>query len=213
MLLKSITDNYIFYCTAFACAVVLAKCSGTSPFFAVLTLVYVSLVGYIGHAFVHHVNYTAAFEPFKSHPLFESFPWARTLCERFCYYTDFHEVTHHDTAINRTIPNLMTEFVLNFLNQGGILFGAVLACRYMNLAVILLWALAYCTVHNINYDYLRPKAHQYHHKDAHTNYGIDAWDIFFGTKHPEDKEVENINHYSINMVVLTALLGLYLVEK
>jgi hypothetical protein len=76
--------------------------------------------------------------------------------------------------------------------------------------VILLWALAYCTGHTINYDYLKPVAHQYHHKDAHTNYGIDAWDIFFGTKHPDDKEVEDINHYSINMVVLTALLCLYL---
>lgn len=46
-----------------------------------------------------------------------------------------------------------------------------------------------------------------HHLDKHTNYGIDIWDIMFNTKYQGDNtDIENINHYSINVVIISAIL-------
>ena len=213
MLVESITHNYIFYVTAIACTAAIAKFSHSSFVLAIVSLVYVSFIGYVTHAFVHNFNYATALKENCAHPLLVNNPRLFTFLERFCYYMDFHEVTHHDTTINRQIPNLLTEFTLNFITQGGFFMLVIVFCRYMNIYIVLLWAMAYCTVHNINYDYLKPAAHQYHHHDKNTNYGIDVWDVLFHTKHPEDKTVEDINHYSINMVVLTAIICLYLSEE
>ena len=38
-----------------------------------------------------------------------------------------------------------------------------------------------------------------------TNYGIDIYDIIFGTKYHWD-DLENYNHYSINIVIITGLI-------
>jgi len=212
MLVESITHNYIFYLSVLACAFTIAKFSKSSFILAVVSLVYVSFIGYVSHAFVHNFNYTNALKENSGHPLLVKYPKLVPYLEKLCYYMDFHEETHHDTTINRQIPNLLTEFVLNFLTQGGLFMLVILFCRYVNIYIVLLWALAYCTVHNINYDYIRPAAHQYHHQNKHTNYGIDVWDVLFQTKHPEDKTVEDINHYSINMIISTAIICLFLSE-
>ena len=46
-----------------------------------------------------------------------------------------------------------------------------------------------------------------HHLDKTSNYGIDIWDILFGTKYNDDpNEIESINHYSINLIILTAFV-------
>ena len=209
MLLESVWHNYVFYSTAIVCSVALALFSNTSPLLAVGSMVYVSFLGYVAHAFAHNYNYTEVLEQCDSR-LLDNVTVYR-LAHTFCKAMDFHEVIHHDTDINQRVVNVLGEFVLNFFNQGGLHILVILFCRYVNIYVVLLWALAYCTVHNINYDYLKPKAHRFHHIDKHTNYGIDFWDILCGTKHPDD-EIEDINHYSINLVVLTAMIVLCLTE-
>jgi hypothetical protein len=122
---------------------------------------------------------------------------------------DFHETVHHDLSVSRETENLVTEFVLNFFTQGGMLLGMILFFRCLNIYVVLLWAFAYCTVHIINYDYLRPQAHAKHHKNKHVNYGMDLWDLAFATK-AEDDPIEPINHYAINMALITASLSVLL---
>ena len=206
---QSVRENYLFYTSIVACSWVIARYSGKSFVFALLTFVYASFVGYAGHATVHYINFSEAYAQ-CTHPILKN-PVASPVFSTVCKYLDFHDVTHHDTTVNRQIQNVLLEFSLNFINQGGLLMVLVFICRYVNLYVVFLWSLAYCTVHNINYDYLAPVAHQFHHKDNTTNYGIDIWDILFGTKHPEDG-IENINHYAINMVLITALLVLYITD-
>ena len=208
-LVQSLKENYLFYGAIVACSWVLARLTGGRFLVALATFIYASFVGYAGHAIVHYVPFSEMYAQ-CTHPILKNrifTPILRTACR----YLDFHDTTHHDTAVNRQIPNVLLEFGLNFINQGGLLMVMVLLCRYMNLYVIFLWAYAYCTVHNINYDYLAPVSHQLHHKDKTTNYGIDVWDIIFGTKHTGDG-IEDINHYALNLGIITAILAVFITD-
>ena len=208
-LMQTFKENYWFYGAAVVCSWVLARYSGQRFIYALLTFVYASFVGYAGHAVVHYMNFEEMYAA-CTHPILKNKVFS-PIFTTACRYLDFHDITHHDLAVNRQISNVLAEFALNFMNQGGILMVLILICRRINIYVVFLWALAYSTVHNINYDYLAPVSHQLHHKDKTTNYGIDVWDILVGTKHPEDG-VEDINHYAINLGLITAGLVVFLTD-
>jgi hypothetical protein len=203
LLVESLNTNRYFIATSALCCFLLAKYSGSSFLTAAASLVYVSFVGYVVHAFAHQLNFVELLRncanPFLRQPV------VYKPLMKFCEFLDFHEGVHHDTAVNREWKNVLAEFVMNFFTQGGFLILAILFLRQVNLYVVLLWALAYCTIHNINYDLLRPESHKRHHENKNTNFGIDPWDIFFCTK-AEGDPVENINHYSYNMLFLTACI-------
>ena len=81
----------------------------------------------------------------------------------------------------------------------------------LNNSILMLWALFYATVHNINYNLTHPIEHKNHHMDAKTNYGIDIVDIILNTKyntiyHPEKTTFEDHNHASINIILITIYL-------
>jgi len=202
---ESLGLNKWFYLTAVACVCVLTKITKTNTLLGVITFVYVSFIGYVGHILVHHIKLTDYYA--KMDNVFTR-GWFGRQCKRICALTDFHETTHHDPTINRQTKNLLIEMVMNFLTQGGILMIFVYLCRRLSMYVVFLWALAYCTVHIINYEHLRPVAHARHHLDSHTNYGIDIWDILCGTKYPGDG-LENINHYAINLILITAAIYVF----
>jgi hypothetical protein len=80
------------------------------------------------------------------------------------------------------------------------LFGTIFLDKW----VILFSALFYSTIHNINYGYFKVNnVHSLHHKYPMTNFGPDICDIMFGTKHPDNTEVENTNHYIPNIIIIT----------
>jgi hypothetical protein len=201
---ESIRQNYIFYATSLLCCVVLSVKTQSSLFWAVVSFVYVSFFGYIVHVFAHNVNFGEMLE--KTDNAFVKNPVVHQPLKEFCRMMDFHEEVHHDLSVSRDTPNLLTEFALNFFTQGGMLLGMILFFRSLNIYIVLLWALAYCTVHIINYDYLRPQAHAKHHENKHVNYGMDLWDLAFATK-AEGDPIEPINHYAINMALITAALS------
>ena len=79
----------------------------------------------------------------------------------------------------------------------------------VNIYILLLWSLVYSTFHNINYNIIdNTLIHNEHHKNIFTNFGIDIVDLIFNSKY-DDRNIENINHYSINLVIITALLLYY----
>ena len=55
------------------------------------------------------------------------------------------------------------------------------------------------------YNLVPCKEHINHHKNPDTNYGIEIYDILFNTKNKNDVSVENYNHYSINLIIITIL--------
>lgn len=123
-------------------------------------------------------------------------------------FMDFHSVTHHDSSINKQPANVCYEFMNNFFTQGGGLVLFVWFCnRCIDMRVILLWALMYATAHNINYLFLKPTVHRDHHLHEDTNYGLDIADIIFDTKY-DLTDIEDYNHISINLIVITAIMVL-----
>ena len=114
--------------------------------------------------------------------------------------------------MNSTFKNIFLEAVNNTVTQGLMFVGVAIVIKHINLWACILWALLYATFHNINYLFIKPDTHKNHHLDPTVNFGIDIWDIIFNTKYPGE-ELEDYNHYSINIVLLTILLCYFIPEK
>ena len=118
---------------------------------------------------------------------------------------------HHDNN------NFFSHFsqILFELSLLGILIPLHIIDTYIGNNYIDIWsgglyALFYSTVHNYNYGQLRVNdVHYLHHKNIFMNYGPDICDITFNTKHPDNKEVENTNHYIPN-IILSSIFVLFL---
>ncbi len=208
---ENIKINYIFYIVTLFCLYALSwsKASDKSFIFIVLTFIIVSTLGYFYHYITHHIQFS---EVYKEHDtIIRKCPIVDKFVLKLCNIVDFHHVVHHDTSyekeddivpVNKKWKNIIYEFCHNFISQG---LGIILLSKFLNYldtSTILLWTTAYATIHNINYNIIKPTCHIDHHKDDKTNYGIDIYDIIFGTKYNWD-DLENYNHYSINMIIIT----------
>ena len=87
-----------------------------------------------------------------------------------------------------------------------------LICYYLGIRVfdpwiVIFFTLFYTTIHNVNYGMLHVnKVHREHHEELFCNLGPDVCDVLFGTKSPNDIDVENTNHYIPNVIILTILV-------
>jgi hypothetical protein len=122
-----------------------------------------------------------------------------------CNVMDFHSVTHHDSSINKQFKNVVLEILNNFLIQS--VFAVWFIQNVLNFKMVMVWGILYATLHNINYYFIKPSIHKDHHTKPTTNYGIDITDILFNTKY-DWNDIENYNHYSIN-IIITTLLFIY----
>jgi len=204
-IVQSLYLNYTFYLSLLVCVLLIAHYSQSSFFWAIVTIIFISAAGYFSHYISHHINAGELFEEYKHHvPSI-----LHTFIRYFCKLIDFHDEIHHDTSINKEFPNVATEFALNFYVQAGAFLIVFYIIQQMNLYVIALWGFMYATIHNINYVLYPSNTHILHHVNKTTNYGIDIWDILFNTKFDGDAsmdKLENINHYAINTIILTAIM-------
>jgi len=208
-LYQSIRLNYIFYISLLVCVCAIAYCNKTSYFWAIITVVFISVAGYCSHYISHRINATELFTKFNNEYSMIDNEYMKSGIEMFCKLIDFHDITHHDTEVNKQWGNLAMEFAMNFYVQAGAFLVVFYAIQQMDLYVITLWGLMYATIHNINYVLYPSNTHILHHVDKTTNYGIDIWDILFHTKFDGDSSyprLENINHYAINTVLITLIM-------
>ena len=76
----------------------------------------------------------------------------------------------------------------------------------LNVVTMLLWMLLYASVHLINYRLVHPNSHIAHHMDYYKNLSLtDMFDLIFDTKY-DKKNIQNLNHFIINVVIITTLL-------
>jgi hypothetical protein len=211
---QSIYLNYFFYLSLLVCVLSIAHFNKSSYFWAIVTIIFISVAGYVSHFVSHHIN---AGELFQKHEhILPNIPYLRSFLQYFCKLIDFHDEIHHDTSINKEFSNVATEFALNFYVQAGAFIIVFYIIQQMNLYVIALWGFMYATIHNINYVLFPSNTHILHHVDKTTNYGIDIWDIIFNTKFGGDMsmdKLENINHYAINTIILTGIMLVYMKLK
>ena len=206
-LIQTIRINYIFYITTLVCLAVISYYSGTNFLWSVITLIVVSFLGYITHYISHSVNVTKFYDSLNNDNYFTNNKIAHYFIKFICKCADFHDEIHHDTSINKKVHNVIFEFIFNFYTQAGAFLIIMYFVKKLNYYSVILWGLIYPTIHLINYDIIKCQVHMKHHLDKHTNYGIDIWDIMFNTKYQGDNtDIENINHYSINVVIISAIL-------
>jgi hypothetical protein len=208
-IVKSIKQNIFFYIVFFCCLYVLStsKKYDTSLWLLILTAGAVMVYGYIVHWISHHFQITEFYLNFDN--IFTRNPLINWAMIQFCWFFDFHAITHHDSSINKQFQNIALEFINNAMTQGLLLIISLKVisqmAKYIDNRIIVLWAFFYATVHNINYLYVKPATHRDHHLDETTNYGIDIMDIIFGTKY-DWNIIESHNHAAINLVVITAII-------
>ena len=186
------------------------------PNLLVISLIIAMIVGWVVHYVSHNYDFTMLYEEISPSFIKQRFPRIHKYIKIVLRYTmDFHDHVHHDTSINKSPLNLSMEMFQNFLTQGFIL---VLISYLLNLGlqirstvyklnhlVVLLWALFYTTIHNINYNLMKNEIHEEHHVNEYTNYGIDLVDILFNTKY-DLENIESHNHGAINVSFITLVL-------
>lgn len=202
---ESIKINKWFYLSLILCFYIFKQSNpdNTSYIILVVSYIFIMIIGHVSHRISHNVNFTDVYNKFKKNNIN---PCIDNIIIKTCKVLDFHSTTHHDSAINKQPENILYEFVNNILAQGGSLILLVTFVNYfIDFRVILMWALAYATNHNINYLFLKPSTHRDHHLHDNTNFGIDIADILFDTKHDLD-DIEVHNHISINLILVTLLI-------
>lgn len=208
--LKSLTINKWFYLTLFVCFYMfklhdVISLSKTSSSYSglIFSFIFILLFGHITHRLSHNIHFIQVYHNYKKGNINKH---VDTVLTNIFKFLDFHRTTHHDSDVNKKIINIFYEFMNNFLTQGGILIIFIWFCnRYIDMRVILLWALMYASAHNINYMFLKPTVHRDHHLHEDTNYGLDIADIIFDTKYNLN-DIENYNHISINLIIITAIM-------
>ena len=203
-LMQTLQTNWIFYITIILCIGYLSRFNSLNFVVMIYSLVAFSLLGYVVHYVSHHINFTEMYK--RSNNYITRSPILNYFMSKTCNFMDFHDATHHDIEINKTPMNILYEFFNNLMMQGLIVIGVIKLSQFLSLKMALLWGLFYATYHNINLLLDPTPTHMYHHKDKHSNYGIDAWDIFMGTKHPETP-LDNYNLASINVIIITLVIN------
>lgn len=209
---KSIKQNFPFYIVLILCLLSFTKCTynKSNSLLVLISMVFVSFCGYAVHLVSHYLGTTMS-EMYKSYDnIFTRNKYINWLAIKAINFGEFHAKTHHDTEVNKSAKNISLEIINNIVTQGGALIILKFLLGLLDNRVILLWALFYATVHNINYNISPPRTHQEHHLNDKTNYGIDIWDIIVGSKYNWDN-IETHNHAAINLIVITA--GIYYVSN
>ena len=244
--LESIKTNYIFWITILASIILISYYTTgnnkNSYISGIFTYIFIAFWGYLMHYISHSINFTDAYKNSTNIVcrILHQIPLINPIIETILYYTlDFHSIIHHDTSINKTPTNVIVEAVQNFLTQGGLLiifnnlykptflFKNTTVAVTLNNYILMLWALFYATVHNINYNITHPIEHKNHHIDPKTNYGIDIVDIILNSKYnnnthphnhthnhphthtlptPQPITIEDHNHAAINIILITIYL-------
>ena len=210
-LIKNIKINFIFYLSILISIYFICKEENKSLLIGISSFIFVSMSGYFVHFISHFTNYTKIFDTLDNYITRNKF--TAYFIRKTCKLVDFHDEIHHDTSVNKTFKNIIMEFGLNFATQAGGLLTLMYFSRQMSYWVVALWGLLYSTIHIINYEFVKPKSHMFHHVNKHTNYGLDIWDVIFNTKYKgNNHDTENINHGAINVILLTGII-IYVMKK
>lgn len=201
---KHIVINYTFYIICIICIYLLScKPSNKKGFVTMLiSFCFIAFAGYFIHMISHHIHYTKMYDDYPV--IYKNIPFFDKCIRNFTWFLDFHHITHHNSDINKETNNQLLEGINNFFMQGAIGIMAGTLYNMMDWRMFLFWGTFYASFHIINYTYLEPSVHRDHHIDIHSNYGIDIFDILMGTKY-DWNDIENYNHYSINMIILTII--------
>ena len=211
-IIKSIKMNYIFYIALFICSYIYSNRNVYITIALVSTFFLSGTIGYFVHMFSHNFSYHRLYNTtpniLKEHKISDY------ITRKIIWFFDYHHIIHHDSEINKRPLYIILEFINNLFMEGGGILILLFLSKYLQLESIFIWMFMYATGHNINYILKPCSQHINHHKDDHTNYGFDWYDILFGSKY-DMNNLENYNHLTINIVIgfLLLYIGKKLIQK
>ena len=209
---KSLKINKYFLFILFISLLIYCKKKKKSFISCFLTLLIVSFIGYFVHLFSHNINLRNVLDTRWNDNYFMTNKYIRSLLYSIADMLDFHDITHHNSEVNKTPKNITYEALINFLTQGGFLYIFYYLVKNSTPEMYLLWAFMYTTIHNINYVVMNSQIHKDHHADVNTNLFPDFWDIMCNTKYPIERngkieiEIEDFNNISLNLIIGLLLL-------
>ena len=181
--------NTPLYIVLLLCIYTLARAGGRSFLCTAITIIFVSFFSFWMTYISANATYgPATYGPATYRPSYNPCDTIITRC-----------------PIDTILCSANSKYLWDVLKAGGFVLLIKWILQLANSKAIIFWALLYPTVHNINYLYFKPLAHTEHHVDPHTNYGMDMWDLIFGTKH-DWSSLEVHNHAAINCVFITAVI-------
>jgi hypothetical protein len=175
-LLKSLQLNYKSFLLLFIALIFLSK---NNYLICFITFFILLILSYLSHYFYH--------------------------CEIF-YPLNVVHIYHHENN------NIFSHFIQVILEFQTACF--MLCIHYLfnfpllfNEWILLFFYLFYTTIHNINYSFFHVNhVHEIHHKKMNKNFGPDICDIMFSTKYNIKKDIENTDHYIVNIIILFFLI-------
>jgi hypothetical protein len=205
MLYQHFLKNIPFYIVLSYCLYLISGKSFCSINYlrCIFSWIFIGILGYFTHVISHNVDLRKIYNMFDN--VFTRNEYYNKAMDSILKVYEFHDESHHNLEINKEPINIFYEFVTNIYTQGLWFILLVEFVKLIDTKVVLLWCFMYATIHNINYNIVHPSVHQDHHKDCHTNYGIDVMDIVFNTKYDKN-DIENFNHVSINLLILTFII-------
>ena len=210
-IIKYLKENYILIGVLLSSLYILRK----PDKYNLITFFIVVVFGYLIHLAGHLIRMKKLakkiMKPLKKY--IRRKEYKKSIKNKINYLADlfeFHHNTHHDDKESNTPINQLYEFILNILTQGLIPLFAMYILReflnLINLELFVLWGLVYATVHLINFKFIKSASHEEHHKNYIKNIQDDFLlvDTLFDSKY--DDYLENVNHYSVNIILTTCLL-------
>tara|TARA_Y100001980_G_C14525334_1_gene300804 strand:+ start:313 stop:960 length:648 start_codon:yes stop_codon:yes gene_type:complete len=207
LLIKNLTINSIFYIVLFICIFLIAGSNNHNFYTSFMSFVFITFFGYILHVFSHVIDFRNLLN--IKHNFIQN-KYFKYSYNNFVKLIEFHSIEHHNSKDNKSCINIAKEACNNLFFQGVGLYLFVVFIKNLDTSIFLIWAILYTSIHLINYNLFPCEEHINHHKDPNTNYGIEIYDILFNTKNKTDILVENYNHYSINLIIITIF---YLIIK
>lgn len=207
MLYEHFLKNIPFYIVLSYCLYLISGKSFCSINYirCIFSWIFIGMLGYFTHVISHNVDLRKIYNMFDN--VFTRNEYYNKAFDTILKVYEFHDESHHNLEINKEPLNIFYEFITNIYTQGLWFILLVEFVKLIDTKVVLLWCFMYATIHNINYNIVHPSVHRDHHKDCHTNYGIDVMDILFNTKYDKN-DIENFNHVSINLLILTSIIVL-----
>lgn len=200
LLNENLTINYKFYIILFICLFTISSIKNKNFYITLFSFIFITFVGYLVHIFSHIIDFKKLLN--IEHNFIQN-KYFKCVYNKFVKLIEFHSVDHHNSKNNKTTLSIIKEASNNLFFQGVGLYIIAVLIKKMDISVFLIWAVLYTTIHLINYNLVPCKEHINHHKNPDTNYGIEIYDILFDTKNKNDVSVENYNHYSINLIIIT----------
>lgn len=168
------------------------------------------MFGYWVHVYSHYVDHEKVFRRLLPKHILES-----KIIQGVLFYLDFHMKIHHSKE-GITFYNIIFEGFQNMLSQSVLLIMIILTLNYLlnitipaNCLMIWLWGIFYVSIHFINYNYFESNAHKQHHQNPKTNFGIDTFDIMFGSQF-NTFDIEKFNNFSINNIIIIICIEFFL---